>query len=613
MATKSPQRDVAPEELAALPEFYHPTISPDGGTVAFYYDVTGRNELFLLDRTSGELEQLSDGNVPRNARWHLQWGGAGDRVYFHWDDSGDEQNDLYAADRDGNVEPVVEVNGQVVLADTASDGESLLYTSDVGEQMNVYRYDVATGEHHQLTEYDQPVFTARYGPNDERVAYLANESSTLENRDAYVMNADGSEKRRLEFGTDGSEAGLAGWFPDGERLLVSDNSNDLRRVGIYDLPTDTVEWLGDHSAEESAIAVSPDGQRVFATRKRRGATVPVIYDTETGAGRELDVPEGVASVGTRDATTPFADASTLVFGYSTASDRQELYEYDLESDQTDVLLEADYGDIDPEIFVGADYVTYESTDGTEIGALLFDARDGPARRRDEQAPAVVMVHGGPHARSSKRFNIYVQFLVTQGYTVLQPNYRGSTGRGRSFKQAILNDWGGMEQADVAEGGRWLQNQKGVDDERVAVFGGSYGGYSVYSQLTQYPELWTTGVAWIGITDLHALFENSMSHFQHMLRMQMGAPEENHDLWRDRSPIEHVENVQRPLFMLHGVNDPRCPVEQARMFRDGLQERGWEDGEDFEYEELGEEGHGSTDISQQTRVFNLLTDYLDRRL
>ena len=94
---------------------------------------------------------------------------------------------------------------------------------------------------------------------------------------------------------------------------------------------------------------------------------------------------------------------------------------------------------------------------------------------------------------------------------------------------------------------------------------------------------------------------------------MGDPEENYELWRDRSPIEHVENLERPICIVHGVNDPRCPIEQARLFRDALLERGWTEGEAFEYTELGAEGHGSTDIDQKIRKFELLGDFLERRL
>lgn len=602
------------EELAGLPEFYHASLSPDGTQVAFYYDVSGRNELHLMDRATGEHEQVTDGEVPRDATWFLEWTADGEGVYVHRDDDGDEQNDILRVDVDsGAVEPVVAPAGQGIITD--STREYLLYRSDAGEQLNLYRQDLSSGTTEQLTAYDQPVSGAEYSPDGERIAYLANESDSLENRDLYLMAADGTETRRLAFGKDGSEAGLAGWFPDGERLLVDDDTEDTRRVGVYDLREESVRWLGSGEYEEAVVAVGPGGEQVLATRQRRGATMPVCYDLASGEGRELALPEGVSGIWTWRGPV-FADESTLLLTHSTAAERKQLYEYDLTTDEYELLLPAAYGAVDPETFVDSEYVRYESEDGLEIGALLYDPRDGPSRADDAtDVPAVVMVHGGPHHRATRRFNLYVQFLVSRGYAVLQPNYRGSTGRGRAFRQAIHGDWGGMEQADVAAGGRWLMDREWVDADRTAVFGGSYGGYSVYCQLTQYPTLWTTGIAWIGITDLHRLYEEDMPHFQHQLRTQMGDPDANHDLWRDRSPVEHVDAMERPICIIHGVNDPRCPVEQARLFRDGLFDRGWTAGEDgeFEYTELGEEGHGSTDIAQKIRVFGLLEDYLDRRL
>jgi dipeptidyl aminopeptidase/acylaminoacyl peptidase len=611
----SEEQAVPLEELAELPEFYHPVVSPDGSQVAFYYDESGRNELYVLDRGTGEYEQLTDGEVPRDATWPPRWAASGDRIYFHLDDAGDEQNDIYAASLDGETELLVEPDGQGVFLDSTT--RYLLYGSDEGEQLNLYRYELASEETQQLTDYNQPVGGGRFSPSGDRIAYVANESDTLENRDVYVMAADGTEKRRLDIGEDGSETSLGAWFPDGNRLLVSDNSNDLRQVGIYDLENESVRWLGSNDHEEDTAAVSPDGTRILVTRDRRGATMPVVYDVESGTGRELNLPEGVVGLFQFQMYPPggvFADDSTVVLVHSQADERRQCYEYDLDTDESEVLLAADYGDVDPNSFVDADYVRYESADGLDIGGLLFDPRDGPTRRADEtDVPAVVMVHGGPHFRETRRFNLHVQFLVSRGYAVFEPNYRGSTGRGRDFKHAIHGDWGGMEQTDIAEGGRWLMNRDWIDDDRVGVFGGSYGGYSVYSQLTQYPTLWTTGVAWVGITDLHRLYEDDMPHFQHQLRMQMGDPEENYDRWRDRSPIEHVDQLERPIFMIHGVNDPRCPVEQARLFREALEDRGWRQDEDFEYEELGEEGHGTTDIDQKIRVFRLLEDYLGRRL
>ena len=611
MSAESDSDAFSPEDLARLPEFYHPSVSPDGSTVALYYDGTGRNELSLLDPVTGERTQISDGDVPRNARWPILWRGDGEAVYFHRDEGGDEQNDVYRIDREGGVAQVVAVDGQAIAMDSSSDGRYLLYASDEGAQMNLYRYDTAADEREQLTASENPVYHGLFSPDDDRIAYAANETDDLENTDTYVMRADGSEKRKLAVGTAGTEVQPVDWGPAGDRLLVADNSADLGRAGIYHLGDDTVEWLGNGRHEESPAAFSPDGSRVVVTRQREAASMPVVYDLDGREVAEFDLPEGVASVAGRSG---FLDDETVVLGHSTPSERSTLYAYDVGMHTTTTLLEPDYGDVDPDRFVDAEYVTYESADGLDIGALLFDARGRPDVDADAtDQPAVVMVHGGPHGQSTKAFNLYAQFLVNKGYTVLQPNYRGSTGRGREFKNRIHGDWGGLEQADVAEGGRWLMAREWVDAERVAVFGGSYGGYSVYMQLVQYPELWATGIAWIGITDLHRLYEDSMPHFQTMLEQQLGDPEENHDLWRDRSAITHVDAIERPIFMVHGVNDPRCPVSQARIFRDALEERGWTEGAEFEYEELGEEGHGSTDTDQKLRTFSLLGDYLDRRL
>jgi len=131
---------------------------------------------------------------------------------------------------------------------------------------------------------------------------------------------------------------------------------------------------------------------------------------------------------------------------------------------------------------------------------------------------------------------------------------------------------------------------------------------------QYPDLFDAGIAWIGLTDLDDMFENTMPHFRtELMEKYLGTPEENPDLYEERSPVTHAENVDAPLFLVHGVNDRRVPVSQARIFREALDEAGYEEGDDYEYEELGEEGHASSDQEQKLRMFRLLEDFLDRRV
>lgn len=605
--------------LAELPTMAHPTAAPGGEEVALYYDVGGRNELYRLDPETGDLEQWSDGQVPKDARHGFEWSADGDRVFFHLDDAGDEQNDVYAIDRDGNAEPVVEMDGQATLQSVGEDGETLLVGSNADGQMNVYRHDLASGETTKVTDHDRAVWTADLSPDCDRFAYMTNESDDYENADVFVADVDGSNARNLEIGETGAESAPADWRPDGGALLVSDNSPNTTRCGVYDFGTEEVTWYGDGGHEERPRFFLPDGDRFLATRVRGGETVPVVYDLESDEGRALDLPGGVASLPSDE---PLADGRVLV-QHTTPTRRPELLAYDVDADERATVLEAEYGPFSPDDFAGAEYFTFAS-DGVpetpqhavehepyeelEIGAILYDSGERPS-------PLVVNPHGGPRHRDELSFGYRTQFLVSRGFSVLQVNYRGSTGRGREFVEELYGDWGGAEQGDVAGAVEHvLAERDWLDDDRVVVYGGSYGGYSAYWQLVQFPELYAAGVSWVGVSDLRDMYENTMPHFRSELLVKyLGTPEENPELYDERSPATHAANLDCPLLVVHGVNDPRVPVSQARIFRDALDEAGFAEGDDYEYEELGEEGHGSSDIDDKLRSLRLLDDFLDRRV
>lgn len=592
-------------ELASLPTFYAPVANDSGDEVAVFYDGSGQMELYTLDVETGDQTQISDGNVPNDLKYPPRFGPEGDLLYFHADEGGDEQNDVLAMDRSGSVTPVVENDSQVILADISVD-DRLLYASDEGSQMNLYVRN-PDGETTQVTSYDLPVGAGIFDPNGERIAYGANESEDLNNTDTYVAAADGSDSRRLDVGVDGAETEPVGWHPDGDRLLLSDNSTDTTRCGVYDLNTNDVTWYTDDGVVESAVAFLGDGERFVAERTHECAVTPVVYDVETGESRTLEVPTGVASFPYLSSyrETAVLSATEVLFSYETPTERPRLVVYDVETDSTRTLMEPEYGSLDPDDFVDCLYEQFESQDGRDIEALVYDAGTRPS-------PVVVKVHGGPAGQDQRGFDLYAQFLANRGYSVLEVNYRGSTGRGREFKNAINGDLGGAEQGDIAAGTRWIAEQEWVDEDRIAVVGGSYGGYSTFMQLLTYPDLYAAGIARVGITDWRALYEESMPHFQAYAERMLGDPEENADLYRERSPVTHVEKLDAPISIVHGVNDPRCPIGQARLFRDELEAAGFEEGPDFEYTELSE-GHGSTDIDQKIKSFELMEEFLIDRV
>ncbi|MFC7019810.1 MULTISPECIES: S9 family peptidase [Haloarcula] len=608
------------EALAELPTIAHPTASPDGEAVALYYDGTGRNELHVVDVETGTLTQWSDGEVPGDPRWHVEWSADGDRVFFHRDEAGDEQNDVYAIDAEGRVEPVVRMDGQVTVEDVGADGRTLLLGGTRDGQRNLYCHDLRTGETTKLTEYERPVRNAELSPDCEHVAYATNETADFENLDVYVAAADGSDPRVLPIGETGAETVPVDWGPGGNRLLVADNSADLMRSAVYDLETGGVHWFGS-GYEEEPHCFLPDGERVVALRTREATTLPVVYDVGGRGEEPVYLPEGVSSFGR---TATLGD-DRLLLTHTTPTQRPEVLVYDLATKEASTVLGAEYGPFSPSDFAEAEYVTVES-DGVpatrqaavehepaaslEIGALLYDSGARPS-------PLVVTPHGGPRTMNTKAFDRYAQFLVQQGYSVLQVNYRGSSGRGRSFVRELYDDRGGAEQGDVATVTEHVVAERiWIDPDRVAVFGASYGGDSTYWQLVQYPDLYDAGVAWTGLTDRPRMYETTMPHYRtELLEKTLETPADTPDQYRERSPVDYVSNLSAPLLVLHDVTDRGVPGSQARRFRRALDTYGYTEAEegDYEYVELGGESHVPSDVEQKKRRFRLLADFLDRRL
>jgi dipeptidyl aminopeptidase/acylaminoacyl peptidase len=386
---------------------------------------------------------------------------------------------------------------------------------------------------------------------------------------------------------------------------VTSDASGVQRAGVLDVESGDLRWLSPEGVDESAGRFSRDGRFLVCLRNHESQIRPVVYDLESGEGRDLRLPPGVAA-----GSEFVAGDGQLLVTYSTDTARPGLILYDLATDAWETLLAPEYGSIDPSRFVTAEHLYYESGNGARVPALLYRPREAPPGAR---LPAIVHVHGGPTGQWFRGFDPFAQFLVDRGFVVLEPNVRGSTGYGVAFRDAALRDWGGIDLEDVAAGAAFLKSLPEVDPDRLVVFGGSYGGYMTFMAVTKKPDLWRAGVAWVGITDLLRMYGQSMEHFKYFLREQMGDPDEHAALWADRSAINFAQHLRAKLLMVHGANDPRCPVEQSRLFRDRLLELGRKEGVDFEYVEFGDEGHGSNDIEQKIRTFTTLADYLERVL
>lgn len=600
------------EELVRLPSFYMPVVAWDGSQVAYYSDRSGRIELWVQDIESGEARQVSRGQVPAAIHEGFAWDRAGTAIVFPRDEGGNEQHDLWRLDlATGEATQLTSVTGQEIPIELSPDDREIAFLSTRNGQLNLFAATCDGSDVRQVTRFDNPVVQARWSPDGECFALAANESPDPHNMDVYVVSSSGDEPQRVYSSGEGTMDTLGAmkvWSPDGRSLLITSDASGVDRPGILDLETGRVRWLGQEEEEEYAVAFSPDGRSVLALRSREASMQPVVYDVTTGAERALALPPGTIEA---PYDLDFAlGGHAVLLRYSTDTSRATLLLYDLDASEQRVLVEPAYGSIDPSVFVRAEDIIYPSFDGLTIHALLYRPHDIP---EGERLPAVVMPHGGPTWQYFHRFDPYIQYLVNEGFVILAPNVRGSTGYGVEFRDMARHDWGGADLKDIVAGRDYLAALPFVDPERIGVFGGSYGGFMTYIAVTKAPEKWKAGVAWVGICDLPAMYEESMPHYKYFLEEQMGRPEENADLWRDRSAANFAGDMEAKLLIVHGINDPRCPISQARLFRDRLVEAGKQEGRDFEYVELGEEGHGSTDQEQRLRAYRLVGDFLSRNL
>ena len=610
--TTHPGAAIPLEELARLPKFAFVTASHDGDKVAFYYDITGHFELYRLDLETRDLEQLTHGEAPRGLRAGFSWTRDGQAIVFAKDREGDEHNDLHLLDLpSGKVVQLSNDPGtQEYAGEVHPDNRTLAVMSNRGGQMNLHAFDLQSHTWTRLTDFEAPAMGGAWSPDGAWLAFTTNESSDLRNSDAYLVSKDGGEIRKTFSVREGSRDAIAAWHPDGERVAVLSDADGNTRSGILTLASGELVWLGEGGVDLYAQEFSPDGRWLVALRNHEAAIQPVLFEVETGALRELEIPQGLAA-----GSAFVLGGGKLIVNHMSDVRRPELILYDLASDGYEVLLAPEYGSIDPAVFSPHSYLRYPSFDGQQVPALLYRPKDTSA---EAGLPAIVIVHGGPTAQFFRGFDPQAQFLASHGYVVLQPNVRGSTGYGTAWRDANLRDWGGGDLGDVVAGADYLRTLPFVDGERIGIFGGSYGGFMSYIAVTKRPEVFKVGIPWVGISDLHRLYDEDMAHFKYYLRQQMGDPEEDRELWRDRSAIEFVANVRAKLLIGHGVNDPRCPVSQSRLFRERLLELGFREGtgsdDDFEYHEFDDEGHGASgDIEGTIRTFRLLADFLARRL
>ncbi len=572
--------------------------SPDGRTVAFTSNVTGRRQLWTVPTEGGWPVEVTFGDDPvADAAWARD----GASLVFERDSSGSERYDLFAVPAGGGAlrnltaTPVVRER----LVAFSDDQRFLAYTSDSGRagHFELWLRDLATGRSRQMTD-DSVGIAGGVWSHDSRYVALAR-SNDFANVDALLLDVDARRTRVLTPHTGSKSYTPVAFSPDDRRLLlISDGKDGVPRLAVVDLGPDSLRWLDTGPWPVEAAGWSVDGNIAYS-ENADGRVSTWVMRVDGSRRRRVGPDRGVTVFAEWS-----ADGRKILLTHADATRANDLWVYDVRRDTTWQVTFAMTGGVSPSDLAPATLVHYPTFDGRKISAFVHLPFN---LSRDGTNPAIVLAHGGPSGQWTDGFSREAAYYADHGYVVIRPNVRGSTGYGKAFEDLNNLDWGGGDLRDLTAAADYLVAAGYVARSKVAVMGGSYGGYLTLAALAFTPERWAAGVDLYGISSIVTLARTTDPMLRPYLTREMGDLATHEALMRERSPLLRADRIRAPLLILQGDNDPRVPLAESRQIADAVRRRRGV----VEMQVYPGEGHGFHRLEDQLDAMRRAVEFLDR--
>lgn len=538
--------------------------NPTHSGFLFGKDVGGSEfyQLFHFDLSTGEYTMLTDGES-RNGG--AKWANDGGRFAFYSTRRNGRDWDLYVADLNDpeNPQRVLEEGGTWFVEDWSPEDQRLLVGKYVSiNESYLYTLDLASGA---LTQIN---------PSKEKISY-----------------------------------GGVLWARDGQGVyFTSDEDSEFRKLRYYHLATGNITTLTeDIPWDISGFALSTDGRYLAYNVNEGGISRLHLRDLQADAEVELpEIPEGVV-YGLHFSP----DNEKLGLVLNTPKTPGDVYVLDISQNALQRWTYSEVGGLNTESFVSPTLIHYPTFDEVEgeprrIPAFYYKPEgNGPF-------PAIVLIHGGPESQYRPYFRSTVQYYVNElGVAVLAPNVRGSAGYGKSYLK--LDNWRKREDSvrDIGKLLDWIAEQPELDENRVAVMGGSYGGYMVLASMIHYNDRLRCGVEIVGISNFVTFLENTQDYRRDLRRAEYGDERnaEMREFLMNISPTTNAHKITKPMFIAQGLNDPRVPASESEQIVEAIREN---EGTVW-YLLAKDEGHGFRKKSNRDYYENAVALFFERFL
>jgi dipeptidyl aminopeptidase/acylaminoacyl peptidase len=586
---------------------YYPSLaySPDGAHIAHITNTTGQFNLWTIPSGGGFARQLT--SYSDNTVRAVQWSPDGAYLVFQMDQNGDEFYQLYQIDPHGGwgraFTNAMQAQHYIVGSAFSSDSRYLAYNANdiTPEIMHIIIRDMTTGETTRPFPEMTGFWFATAWSQDGRYLLGMRMSSNI-NSDVYLLDRStgavtlvtphegDASFYPIEFAADGS-----GFY------LITDHGREFGGLAFYDMAKAAWEYVETPEGDIEQMALSKDGTRLLWVVNENGASV--LYGRNLANGQPLTLPS--LPFGQIDAMSLSPDGSRLAMTFAQPTEAANLYECNLETGDLRALGQSMIGGIDPATMIVPESITFPSFDDRAIPAWLYRPKgEGPF-------PVVLSIHGGPDAQERPRYmyNGLYQYLLARDFGILAPNIRGSTGYGKSYQALIYRDWGGAELKDIEHAAKYLQSLEWVDSSRIAVYGGSFGGFATLSAVTRLPDYWALGVDIVGPSNLITFVNSVPPHWRATMETWVGDAEKDRDMLVERSPITYVDHIRVPLLVIQGAKDPRVVQAESDQMVEKIKARGG----DVRYYVDPNEGHGTTRRENSVKWMRMVADYMEEYL
>jgi len=605
---KSGYRDVKQhtiEQFMNVTAINGSSFSPDEKEILFSSDKTGVYNAYTIPAIGGAPAQIT--NSTDNAIFTISFFPKDKRILYSSDKGGNEIYHIYLRNEDGTAQDLTpDEKARATFHDWAFNKQSFFYSSNKRDPrfMDIYEMDIATFAS-TLVYLNDAGFDLGAISNDKR--YLAfSKSITTNNSDMYLYDRDAAVLKHIS-----PHQGEVNYSPltfsvDSKSLFfLTDDGSEFSYLKSYDLGSGNSEKVEETNWDIMYAYFSRNGKyRVVATNNDAKTEIK-IYDTASNKTIELPtLPDGeITSVNISDSE------GLMTFYHNGSRSPNDLYVYNFADKSYIKLTDTMNPEIDKDDLVEAQIVRYASFDSLKIPSVYYKPQH---IKSGEKAPALVWVHGGPGGQSRAGYNPLLQYLVNHGYVVIAVNNRGSSGYGKTFYKMDDLKHGETDLADCVEAKRFLAATGYVDENKIGIIGGSYGGYMVLAALAFQPDAFAVGVDIFGVANWVRTLQSIPSWweaFRQALYAEMGNPETDLEYLRRISPLFHAGKITKPLIVLQGANDPRV----LQVESDEIVAAVKKNNVPVEYIVFPDEGHGFVKKENKVRGYKAILDFLDAHL